>query len=119
MKLKLKHSSNLFQWIFFLLQIFFCFSVPVTESDDNTWFDASPDTTNKEEIKEKQFRDVDIQCQLNQTEDLKTKIQQISFENPTLISFSNENPYDDLDQIISLFKNLQNEMKDLQRYERL
>jgi len=52
-------------------------------------------------------------------QDLKTKIQQILLDHSTLFSTSNKNPFEDLDQIISLIKSLQNEIKELQRYERL
>jgi hypothetical protein len=104
-----------------------------TESDDSepaNWFDASPDITDKEQ----QFRDIDIQCEFEkpsslqlstqteidsfffiENENLITKIHEILLDHPTLFSTSNKNPFEDLDQIISLIKNLQNKIKDLQR----
>jgi len=108
-----------------------------TESDDSepaTWFDASPDITDKEGIEQRQIRDIDVQCEFEkpsslelstqteidsfffiENENLRIKINEILLDYPTLFSTSNKNPFEDLDQIISLIKNLQNEIRDLQR----
>ena len=32
--------------------------------DSDSWFDAAPDTTEKEEVIRRQMRDVDIQCEI-------------------------------------------------------
>jgi hypothetical protein len=50
-----------------------------------------------------------------ETENLKAKLEQIALDHPTLFSTSNKNPSEALDQIISFIKNLQNEIKELQR----
>ena len=83
--------------------------------------------TEKEEIKQQQFQDIDIQCELEklssstqteiniEIENLKSKIEQIILEYPIFFSTSNKNSLENLDQINSLIKNLQNEIKDLQR----
>jgi hypothetical protein len=43
------------------------------------------------------------------------EIQEIIHENLTLLSSSNENPFENLSQIISIIKNLQNKINELQR----
>ncbi|CAF1269614.1 unnamed protein product [Rotaria sordida] len=128
-----------------------------SESDDNeynTWFDATPDIIDKNEIEQQQLHDVDTQCELitstlseqstndlntplyslessfiesqllnnnsTQTEidteiqQIKNKIQQIILEYSIIISISNENIFENLDQIMSFIKNLQNEIKEIQ-----
>ncbi|CAF3690411.1 unnamed protein product [Rotaria sordida] len=128
-----------------------------SESDDNeynTWFDATPDIIDKNEIEQQQFHDIDTQCELitstlseqltndlntplyslessfiesqllnnnsTQTEidteiqQIKNKIQQIILEYLIITSISNENIFENLDQIMSFIKNLQNEIKEIQ-----
>jgi len=97
----------------------------ISESDDNesnNWFDASPDTTDKGQIDYQQSSLPLSTPNSTQTEieneNLKNKIHQILLEYSTLLSPSNNNPFENLDQIISLIKNLENEIKELQRYEK-
>lgn len=52
---------------------------------------------------------------LEEIEKIKNQLQQIIHENPTLFSPSTENIFEDLDQIISVIKNLQNKINELQR----
>ncbi len=92
-----------------------------TESDDsdsNSWFDASPDIIDKQQI-EHELENLSSPLLSTETEmkNLKAKIQQITLEYPTHFPLSNEDPFENLNQLTSLLKNLQNEIKDLQRYE--
>ena len=48
---------------------------------------------------------------------IKNKIQQIISEYPNLFPNSNEDVLDNLDQFISIIKNLQNQIEELQRYD--
>jgi hypothetical protein len=118
---------------FFHLNLFLSFSLNenpnihrTTESDDadsNAWFDASPEVTEKQEIVHQQFRDIDSQNpslpQLSSTEleleNLKVQIQQIALEHPVHFPHSTNDPSENLNQITSLLKNLQNEINDLHR----
>ena len=92
------------------------------DSDSTGWFDASPDISEKQEIEHRQYRDMDIQCDFElpsiklELENLKSQIQQIARENPVHFPHSTENPSENLNQITSTIKNLQNEINTLQRY---
>ncbi len=89
------------------------------DSDSNSWFDASPDIIDKQQI-EHELENLSSPLLSTETEmkNLKAKIQQITLEYPTYFPLSNEDPFENLNQLTSLLKNLQNEIKDLQRYER-
>ncbi len=114
---------------FLLALASFSFSYPnvrrPTESDDSDstgWFDASPDISEKQEIEHRQYRDMDIQCDFEisstklELENLKSQIQQIALENPAHFPHSTENPSENLNQITSTLKNLQNEINNLHWY---
>lgn len=94
----------------------------IHESD--SWFDASPDITNRDEVVKEHSLDIISANGLNTLdnppvitalENIEAKIKQILIQNPTYFPTLNENPSENLDQIMSFISNLQKKIVEIQR----